>query len=76
MNNQKKTIFIKVINKSVMCKLFKNITSKRKKAHIGVLFRSSTNFLNKGTIDEIFLLSCRQNLFKNILKKSANMYKS
>ena len=66
-----------MINNPIIYKFFKGFTNHRKKINRAVAFNCRpfpSTFLNKGTTNETFQQSGKQDSFRHILKKSASMY--
>ena len=70
--SEKKTTFLKDINKPIIYKFFKGFTNHRKKTNREVVFscRLFQTFLNTGSTDETFQQSGKQDSFRHILKSS------
>ena len=67
-----------MINNPIIYKFFKDFTNNRKKTYRVLVFSSRPfpTFLNKGTTDETFQQSGKQDSFRNTLKSLAIMYES
>ena len=77
--NQKKNIFLKLINKSIIHKFLKDFTNERKKTTRTVVFGCRplfSTFLKTSITGEILPKSGKRIYSKHILKRSTNMYKS
>ena len=75
---RKVATFLKVINKSIFCKFFKNFTNLRQKTNRVVVFshRLLLNILNTRTSYGTFQRFGKQDSFRHILKSLASMYDS
>ena len=69
---RKKTTFLLVINKSIICKFFKDFTNPRKRTNRAIVF-SCIHFSN---ILKYFQQFRKQDSLRHILKSSANTYES